>query len=349
MARTLRPTVTELSQPGLLRTLDMVLDPEKTLETKVFRRVRSGTTVEMPAFRQRAHAHRTIQMLIALIGTMLVLMFITACASTGATLHSGVSDSFPDAPPYVAGVTGDTGAIGHAPITYQRGASQLPLFDPRNGAGTPVAALLADMNVFLDSISWVRLASSTMQKATLVPPDVRFGCETETRLPDADCADREGALGRGRLPMHLSVGRPSPEWIEWNRQVMIDCGVSRSMIITLEVSQYLTRQRGWSGSKEVDLGTNNVAKLPWLTSLETPVMVLQLTGALVDRDGKVIRIGAEGFYVRRTRLAVSAIGGQELMRDEDIIKARALRRDDLPGSPLAWRVALENLVAGLAK
>jgi hypothetical protein len=327
----------------------MVLDPEKTAETKVVRRFRSGTTVEMPAYRRRVHAHRTLQMLIALIATMIVLMFATACASTGATIHSGVGDSFPDGPPYFAGVIGDTGVIGHAPITYQRGASQWSMFDPRDGEGTAVAALVADMNVFLDSISWVRLESSTTQKATLVPPDVRFGCETATRLPDDDCADREGALGRGRLPMHLSVGRPSPEWIEWNRQRMIECGVSRSLIITLEVSQYLTRQRGWSGSKEVDLGTNNVVKLPWLTSLETPVMVLQLTGAVIDRDGKAIRIGAEGFYVRRTRLAVSAVGGQELMRDEDFVKARGARREDLAGSPLAWRVALENLVAGLTK
>jgi len=349
MERRLRPTVFELTQPGLLRTLDMVLDPEKTRETEVVRRFRSGTTVEMPAFRRGIHAHRTIQMLIALIATMLVLMFATACASTGATLHSGVGDSFPDGPPYFAGVVGDTGAIGHAPITYQRGANQSSVFDVRDGAGTPVAALVADMNMFLDSISWVRLASSARQKPTLTPPDVRFGCETETRLPDADCVNRDGALGRGRLPMHLSIGRPSPEWIEWNRQVMIDCGVTRSLIITLEVSQYLPRQRGWSGSKEVELGTNNVAKLPWLTSLETPVMVLQLTGAVVDRDGKAIRIGAEGFYVRRTRLAVSAIGGQELMGDEDFVKARGARREDLSGSPLAWRVALENLVAGLTK
>jgi hypothetical protein len=335
-----------------MRTLDMVLDPEKTLEMEIVRPSRPRTTVPVQLLRQRVHAHRTIQMLIALVATMLVLMFATACASTGATFRSGVGDSFPDGPPYYAGASvRDTGALGHAPITYQRGASQSPNFDPRDGAGTPVAALLADMNVFLDSISGSeKLASAGPQKHTrLLPPDVRFSCETSTRLPDADCADREGALGRGRLPMHLAVGRPSPEWIEWNRQQMIDCGVTRSLIITLEVGQYLTRQRGWSGGKEVDLGTNNVAKLPWLTSLETPVTVLQLTGVLVDRDGKAVRIGAEGFYVHRTRLAVSAIGGQELLGDEDLVKARALRRDDLAGSPLAWRVALGNLVAGLSQ
>jgi hypothetical protein len=135
MARTLKPDWAELSQPGVLRTLDMVLDPEKTLEMEIIRPSKRRTTVEMPVFRQRVHAHRTIQMLIAFVATMLVLMFATSCASTGATFRSGVGDSFPDGPPYYAGAKDrDTAAIGHAPITYQRGASQSALFDPQ-GAG----------------------------------------------------------------------------------------------------------------------------------------------------------------------------------------------------------------------
>ena len=55
------------------------------------------------------------------------------------------------------------------------------------------------------------------------------------------------------------------------------------------------------------LGTGFTKSLPWLTSLETPVAVLQLTGALVGRDGKAIRIGSEGFYAKRTRLAISCV------------------------------------------
>jgi hypothetical protein len=339
-----------------MRTLDMVLDPEKTLELEIVRqphRVSSATARRNPGLES---AHRTIQMLIALVAAMIVLMFATACASTGATFRSGVGDSFPDAPPYYAGAgVRDSGAIGHLPVAYQRGAGQAPIFDPRDEAGTPVAALLSDMNAFLDSIGVSRKlaeggrVSAVTHRATSSPPDVRFGCETSSGLPDDDCKDRDGALGRGRLPMHLAVGRPSPEWIAWNRELMINCGVDQTLVITLEVSQYLTRQRGFTGTKEVDLGTGYVAKLPWLTSLETLVMVLQLTGALVDREGKAVKIGAEGFYVRRTRLAVSAIGAQELLRDEDILKARDARRDDLVGSPLAWRMALQNLVAGLTR
>ncbi|HEY9228196.1 MAG TPA: hypothetical protein VIP11_16185 [Gemmatimonadaceae bacterium] len=286
---------------------------------------------------------------------LFTLIFATACATTGATFRSGVGDAFIDAPPYYAGAKAirDTAAIGHLPITYQRGGGQPTIFDPRAGAETPIGALLADMNTYLDSISVsTRLVdggrvSAVTHGIASSAPDVQFGCEVASRLPTDDCIDRDGALGRGRLPMRLAVGRPSPEWISWNAEVMDACGVKRTLVITLEVGQYLVRQRGLKGSKEIDLGTGNVAKFPWLTSLETPVLVLQLTGALIDRDGKAVRIGAEGFYARRTRLLVSAIGGQELLTDDDVANARKLRRDDLPGAPIAWRVALDQLVAGL--
>src|SRR5258705_12492029 len=78
------------------------------------------------------------------------LVFATACATTGATFRSGVGDAFVDAPPYYAGAKDtravrDTGAIGHLPITYQRGGGQPTTFDPPPGAGMPIGALLVDM------------------------------------------------------------------------------------------------------------------------------------------------------------------------------------------------------------
>jgi hypothetical protein len=69
-----------------------------------------------------------------------------------------------------------------------------------------------------------------------------------------------------------------------------------------------------------------------------------VTASLVDRTGKAVRIGAEGFHARRNRLAVSAIRAQELVGDEDLSAARAAQREDLPGAPLAWKVALRELV-----
>jgi hypothetical protein len=56
-----------------------------------------------------------------------------------------------------------------------------------------------------------------------------------------------------------------------------------------------------------------------------------------------VRIGAEGFQARRSRLVVSAVGGQELLGEEGVAAARTLERQDLPGQPLAWQVALREL------
>jgi hypothetical protein len=290
---------------------------------------------------------------------VMVAVMFTACVTTGATFRSGVGDRLLEHPPYYAGaapdvVSRDVGRIGHLPIAFQRGASQAPIFDPRDGSGSAIDRLLGDMNAYLDSLGVStrlvdgRRVSAVAHAATQTPPDVRFGCLPDLGIPANDCAERgDSALGRGNQSMQLSVGRPAPEWTAWNRELMDASGTMRTLVVTLEVGQYLLRQEGLRGTKVLELGTGHRAQLPWLTSLETPVSVLQLTAALVDRDGKAIRIGAEGFYPRRTRLAVSGIGGQELLSNDDVEAARTARRDDLSGSPLAWKVALRELVAGV--
>jgi hypothetical protein len=149
------------------------------------------------------------------------------------------------------------------------------------------------------------------------------------------------------MPLRLAVGRPSAAWAAWARDVARDAGVGRVLVVTLEVGRLWPRQVGARGDKVVDLGTGYAERLPWLTSLETPVSVLQLTGALVEADGRAVRIGAEGILARRTRLLVSAAGAEELITDDDVERARTLRRDDLPGRPYAWQAALRSLVAGL--
>ena len=293
------------------------------------------------------------------VGSVLLsAIIVSACASTGATLNSGVGDAFPEHPPYYAGaprtaVAADASRLGYLPIAFQRGASQNAIFDPSESPGSPTAALLTEMTAYLDSLlsgasPAVRLPAPRADGSSIVPPDVRFGCLTESGAPDDDCiVDESSALGRDRQRMRLAVGRPSPEWTARMREAMSSAGVERTLVINLEVGQMLPRQSGALGQKSVELGTANTASLPWLTSLETPVAVLQLTGALVDRQGKAVRIGAEAFMAKRTRFALSAVGAQELLRDEDVAHARTARRGDLPGRPLDWQVALRHLVAQL--
>jgi len=288
------------------------------------------------------------------VATMLVLQ--AACATAGSTWRSGVGDAWIEHPPYYAGqrmvdVSRAAGAIGHLPVAYQPGASHEAMFDPRDGSGSAVDVFLEEVNAYLDSLGVSRRlvegrrVSAVAHADTRGAPDVRFGCAPEFGVPGNDCAERgDSALGRGLQQMHLSVGRPAATWVEWVGQVATDNGVDRVLVVTLEVGQYLLRQEGFAGTKILELGTGHRARLPWLTSLEQPVSVLQFTASLVDRSGKAVRIGAEGFYPRRTGILVSSIDGQELVSDDDVNAARVSRREDLPGNPLAWKVAFRELV-----
>ncbi len=292
-----------------------------------------------------------------------VLVMLAGCATTGSTFRSGVGDALLTHPPYYAGASraaslGASSSVGHLPIVFQRGAAQAAIFDPGAGANTSTGKLLVEMNAYLDSLtSAIQLSkrlveggtvSAVSHAATRQPPDVMFGCLTAGNLPSEDCAARgDSALGRGDQRMRLAVGRPASEWIAWMRDVARDNATDRVLVVTLEVGQYLPRQVGWRGDKEVEMGTGHIARLPWLTSLETPVLVLQLTGAIVDTSGRAVRIGAEGFHAVQTPLLASSLGAQKLLRDEDVAAARAVRREDIPGQPLAWQVALRNLTAQL--
>ncbi len=280
-------------------------------------------------------------------------LILGACASTGATINSGVGERFLDEPPYRAGAAvAPTANIMRMPIAYQQGAEQSPIFDPSGKPGSPMAALLAEMNAFADSLASGRLGSSGIVAVlpTGTPPNVQFGCVTDAL---GDCADPDEAGPAVRSSsteqprMRLAVGRPSREWIESNAAALGRAGADVALVITLEVGQYWITKEGWANRKSLQLGTGYTVRLPWLTSLDTPVSVLQLTGATIGTDGRAVRIGAEGLIARRTGIVASGLGMQALISDEDVERLRTLRREDLPGQPLVWQVALRHLMADL--
>ena len=281
------------------------------------------------------------------------LLFLSACASTGATINSGVGERFLAEPPYRAG--GDvpaTASIMRLPVSYQQGAEQSAMFDPSGKPGSPMAALLAEMNAFADSLVSGRLGSSgivaVLPEGT--PPNVQFGCVTDVL---GDCADPDEAGPAVRSSsteqprMRLAVGRPSRGWIESNAAALGRTGADLTLILTLETGQYWITKEGWANRKSLELGTGYTVRLPWLTALDAPISVLQLTGATVAADGRAVRIGAEGLIAKRTGIIASGMGMQALVSDEDVERLRTLRRDDLPGQPLVWQVALRHLVADL--
>jgi hypothetical protein len=286
---------------------------------------------------------------------LIAVLAFAGCATTGATFRSGVADSFPERPPYRAGVPGDAtteARVAILPVAYQRGASQADIFDPSSAPASPISALLAEMNAYVDSLTQAAGSTAAVRIAAPAgtPPDVHFGC-----VQDAtdDCASPSAAgpavrnFDTEQPRMRLAVGRPASEWTAAARSALERTGAQHALVLTLEVGQYWVTKTGWLNRKSIALGTDHSVPLPWLTSLEAPVNVLQLTGALMDREGLAVRIGAEGMLARRTSLVLSGLGAQALVSDDDVEQLRTLRRDDLPGQPLVWKVALRRLVADL--
>lgn len=268
-----------------------------------------------------------------------LLAGLASAGCAGATLGSGVGDRLLEHPPWRAGRSDPAGVVGHLAVAWQRGAAQAPIFDPADGPDSQIAPLLRDLTAYLDARGGT-VPLRPVEPMPGLPPDVSFGCEADAA---GECAPWE--IGR---PVHrLAVGRPAARWVAWSSEAMAAAGVEQAVVIVLEVGQYLPRQRNLLGAKEVELGAGHRATLPWLTSLETPVSVLQLTGALVDRNGRAIRIAAEGLVARRTPLLASSVGAQALLSEEDVARARQGRRDDLPGRPLVWQAAVESLLEAL--
>lgn len=277
--------------------------------------------------------------------TVILLALLSACASAGSTFRSGVGDRQLEHPPYYTGraltALQPTPRILAYSVEFQRGASQAEIFDPASGVGSSVAALLGDMNAQLDSI-FAEQRIETVAGNGVAPPNVYFGCELDATN---DCVERgDSVLGRRGTTMKLAVERPSSAWIARHAALLDSTGASHALLLTLEVGQYWPRQSGLLGKKSVELGTNYTVELPWLTSLETPVSVLQLTGALIDREGKAVRIGAEGILAVRTRLSASGFGMQRLITEQDVNAARTLMHNER----LAWRSAVCALAAQLA-
>jgi hypothetical protein len=95
----------------------------------------------------------------------------------------------------------------------------------------------------------------------------------------------------------------------------------------------------------------------WLNDLESTVGVLMLSGALYRRDGRLVRAGSEGIIAGRPSfwqsvLAKTITGGRGRITtigdaDDPNVVLTEHRRIDLPGEPLAWEVALDNLLRQL--
>jgi hypothetical protein len=235
----------------------------------------------------------------------------------------------------------DTLPLVHLPIAWQESRRSDPRDDPPDGPDSPLGRLLRDMNAFLDSLR----ASAPLSPDAAVrgPPDVHFGCPADMLGGCIETEDETPSMGRFELSVEAATGG----WRRWVGEALDGVGAGGLLVLTLEFAYYWPEQTNLRGDKVIELGTDYTVPVPWLTALNAPVTVLQVTGALVDREGRATRLGAEGLFAKRPGLLRNLIGVQAVIRDEEVELVRTLRREDLPGAPLVWQAALHALVTGL--
>jgi hypothetical protein len=142
-------------------------------------------------------------------------------------------------------------------------------------------------------------------------------------------------------PMVLHVEYPAAAW---RAALAAQPAAAAYLWIRLALVDYPGADEGLFGKKVV-LGERHEVKRPFLRAELQPIQVLQVTGVLLAPDGRVLAAGAEGIHAVDTPFKAQMFGLQrEINPGEVEAVLHELRREDLPGRPLKWEAALDNLV-----
>lgn len=142
-------------------------------------------------------------------------------------------------------------------------------------------------------------------------------------------------------PMVLHLEYPSEAW---RARVAAQAPAPAFLWIRLALVDYPRADEGMLGKKVV-LGEGHEAPQPFLRTELQPLQVLQVTGALLAPDGRVLAAGAEGIHAVDTPFKAQIFNLQREIDPQQIQAILSeLRRADLPGEPLKWQAALDNLV-----
>ncbi len=244
----------------------------------------------------------------------------------------------------------DTGTGGRGPFGP---TLVLPvLLDPElattleyGGRADEFAPIIEALNAALQGQSCCRLAASSGLPGGA--PQIYLGSADSERAPPQAQDQR---LPHDRFaPMVIHVQKPSDGWQRAVSELLAREQADYAVVLTLGVSQYPKGREGVF-AKKVTLGTGHEQPIRFLTAEDKLLEVLQIEGVIVDRQGRIVRAGAEGVIARDTPFAAQVIDVGRSIDDRSLEKVLTTeRRDDLPGSPLNLDIALANLVAQLRR
>lgn len=278
---------------------------------------------------------------------MICLVAFAVFVWNGAELHalaSGRTDRLKGAPflkTYNKKAVVNKAAAGFVALSFDELTKSEFSYAGREKALQPLAEA---MNAYLDSLGWGKhLAGEAL--AEKGAPYVYVGSA------EGEGAPPEAALQRLEHdkypPMVIHILNPSKAWRAALGAAMQAQQVEYVLLLKLGFSEYPKANKGMFGKKVV-LGTGYEEGIRFLSAEDKPVEVLQVTGMLLDREGNIVRAGAEGIAAKDSPFWVQVLEAQEAMSNEALqTLLHEERREDLAGKPLKWQVALRNLVAQL--
>ena len=203
--------------------------------------------------------------------------------------------------------------------------------------------LMDSLNALMMNLAWSQEAGGRMEQKGA--PYLFVGSsEAESAPPATMMMRNEEDL---YPPMAMYLEKPSKQWRESVRKLLGDNTADYALLVWVGLTEYPKTNKGVF-KKKVVLGTGYEREIRFLSAVDKPVEVLQLTGVLVDKKGEVVRAGAEGFLHEDSPFWVQALDASTTVSDrimETLLTDQ--QREDLPGNPPAWRVAAVNLLEQL--
>lgn len=278
---------------------------------------------------------KSVEVIFILVFAILLLSLLS-CAGTQISWMRTSTKRVKKAPYYDGKVNTLSNRIGHLPITFDNRLQKAWVGMNRPQYMLPISE---EMNTFLNDLN-ITTKLSEIDLPISKAPDIYVGDASAFGAPSMPIDNDENPR-----PMVIYKSNPSNPWREKLSQVLATGEVDYVLFITVGFSDFYLRQKG---SKVLELGTSYTLKMNPFSDLDMPAEVFYVTGALLNKEGKIIRAGAEGIIAKKTGFFTSRFGFRDILSEEDLQKVlKEERREDLPGQPLKWKVALQNLVAQL--
>lgn len=276
------------------------------------------------------------------ISAILIAIFLFSLAFSGSIFGQQL-DYLPKSPFYknYEKRSIQNAKLAHLPIAVDEMVFEEFFYKDREKALQPLVEV---MNSYLDSLKRSVRLQSDFFPAKGSPYVFVGSSEAETAPPGSEMMREEH---HKFPPMVIYMKKPSKEWKRQLEQALRNNNANCLLVIWVGFSEYPKANKGLF-KKKVVLGTEYEREIRFLSAEDKPVEVLQLTGMLLDGEGRVLRAGAEGIIHEDTPFWAQVFDVQKAVDDKAIQELISnYRRDDLPGKPLAWQASLDMLIQQL--